>query len=155
MLHSRRKRLGKIAEREAAGESLWAAAFDRPARVKLVHAFQDAAGDNYGVGAFYAAARDAVLGDEGLFFLCDKYMNEMEDLLNYVLRADDEIVPTVVEAMSRALHRDRLRQQITGISTPTLHGPTMCVMRPVEQVITTFAPPNRFLSAPAIVTWRP
>ena len=111
MLHSRRKRLAKIDEREAAGESLWTTAFDQPARVKLVHAFQDAVGDHYGVGAFYAAARDAVLRDEGLFFLCDKFMNETEDLLNYVLRADDDMVPTVVEAMSRALHRDMLRQQ--------------------------------------------
>ena len=111
MLHSRRTRLAKLAQREAEGESLWKPAFDKPARVKLVHAFRDAVDEQYGSEAFYVAARAAVLRDEGLFFLCDEYMNEMEDLLTYVLRADDGLVPTVVEAMSRALHHDRLRQQ--------------------------------------------
>lgn len=66
MLHGRRKRLAEMAAREAAGESLWTAEFDGPARVKIVHAFKDSVGDNYGAGVFYAAARDAVLRDEGL-----------------------------------------------------------------------------------------
>jgi hypothetical protein len=42
MLYARRKRLEARAEAEAAGESFWTTQFDERARIKLVHAFNDA-----------------------------------------------------------------------------------------------------------------
>lgn len=109
MLYGRRKRLAEMAEREAAGESLWTDEFDEQARRKIVLIAQKAVGQNYGSGAFYEVARDAVLMDEGRFFLCEKYMHAEEDLLNHVLRADDEGVVDAVEALSGALHTQRLQ----------------------------------------------
>jgi hypothetical protein len=42
MLFARRRRLEAMEKAEAAGESFWATYFDQSARMKLVHAFNDA-----------------------------------------------------------------------------------------------------------------
>jgi hypothetical protein len=97
LLHNRRKRLADLEAREAAGESFWTEEFERPARVKFVHAYRYATGE---VPEYGALARDAILQNEGEFFLYKDRMPPADDLINYLLRCDDEMVPTVVEAMS-------------------------------------------------------
>lgn len=99
MLHSRRRRLADLASREAAGESFWTEEFDQRARVRIVHAFRDAVGD---WGDYYTYARDAILRDEGLFYLVNRSMTADQDLLNYATSAGDDMMPTVIEAMSAA-----------------------------------------------------
>jgi hypothetical protein len=99
VLHSRRKRLADLASREAAGESFWTEQFDQRARTRIVHAFRDAVGN---WGGYYTYARDAILRDEGIFCLVNPRLSPDQDLINYVMVGEDEMVPTVIEAMSAA-----------------------------------------------------
>lgn len=99
MLHSRRKRLADLASREAAGESFWTEQFDERARTRIVHAFSDAVGDWRG---YYTYARDAIIRDEGIFFLVSPRLTPDQDLIQYVMVGEDEMIPTVIEAMSAA-----------------------------------------------------
>jgi hypothetical protein len=98
VLHRRRKRLEKLARREAEeGASFWTSSFDETVRTKIVHAFRDAAG---GYDEDYASfARNLILRDEGLMYLTSPTVNHTYDLLNFVMQCDDDFVPTVVEAM--------------------------------------------------------
>jgi hypothetical protein len=98
LLYGRRKRLAELAAREAAGESFWTGTFDASIRAKIVHAFRDAVP----YGDYYEYARDAILHDEGLFYLQGEHLTAGIDLLNYLLNCDDEMVPTVIEAMAQA-----------------------------------------------------
>lgn len=99
MLYSRRKRLAELATREAAGESFWTDKFDGPVRNKLILASRFSAGnwEDYNI-----YAREAILHDEGKFFLHDRRMDPTNDLLNFLLTCDDDMMPTVIEAISHA-----------------------------------------------------
>ncbi len=66
MLHNRRKRQESLAAREAAGESLWSAKFDKASRTKIVLAFQTATENSQ---LFGEVARISILRDEGLLYL--------------------------------------------------------------------------------------
>lgn len=98
MLYGRRKRLAELATKEAAGESFWTEKFDASVRTKIVLAFRNAAPND----DFYSHARTAILHDEGKFYLYDRNASEATDLINFFLTCDDEMVPTVIEAMVQA-----------------------------------------------------
>lgn len=104
MLYGRRKRLDEMAAREAAGESFWTKKFDNSVRTKMVLAFRNAAPYK----DYYAYAREAILHDEGKFFLCTDQLDDPEDLINFLLMCDDETVPTVIEAMAQACNSSSL-----------------------------------------------
>jgi hypothetical protein len=99
VLHSRRKRLQELAAREAAGESFWSDKFDEAARTKILIAFQTA---TQNCVPFFEAARLAILRDEGMLHLVDGNWQPVQDLLAYLLNCRDDMVPTVIEAMSQA-----------------------------------------------------
>ena len=98
MLHHRRKRQESLAAREAAGESFWSDKFDKAARTKIVLAFQTATENSQPFGE---VARFSILRDEGLLYLAASGLSPTDDLLNYLLACPDEMVPTVIEAMSQ------------------------------------------------------
>jgi hypothetical protein len=99
VLHSRRKQQRELAAREAAGESFWSDKFHEAARTKILIAFQTA---TQNVNAFFEEARLAILRDEGMLHLVDGDWLPVADLLTYLLRCPDPMVPTVIEAMSLA-----------------------------------------------------
>jgi hypothetical protein len=105
LLYSRRKRLAEIAAREAAGESFWTDKFDESVRNKIVLAFRFSA---HNIADYYIYARDAILHDEGKFYLTAPAADAAQDLIGYLLKCDDGMVPTVVEAMSQACSDGRL-----------------------------------------------
>jgi hypothetical protein len=97
MLFSRRERLRKLAEREAAGESFWTTEFSDNARFRIEHAFNDFSGDSsYGAGTI---ARGTILREEGLRYLQQPQYNDTADLLTHLHKCDDGFVPTIIEAM--------------------------------------------------------
>ncbi|WP_439380521.1 hypothetical protein [Amycolatopsis lexingtonensis] len=101
ILHRHRKRLEELAKREAAGESLWTASFDEKVRTKIAHAFSDFSSGSIIDTA--TIARGLILREEGLFFLCQPRETEWGDLGKYLMACDDEMIPTVIEAMSIAI----------------------------------------------------
>jgi hypothetical protein len=106
LLYSRRKRLAELAAREARCESFWTVKFDESVRTRLVHSFRSAS--NF--IDYYAHAREAILRDEGKFYLHDSSMAAEKDLISYLMTCQDEMVPTVIEAMSQACDDPRLNQ---------------------------------------------
>jgi hypothetical protein len=92
MLFSRRKRQEELAKREAAGEVLWCPDFDRPSRVKLVHALQATfQGDASYPGDRLRAAHKLVCSELGVFYLSDAdaaRTDPVDDLLHAVLNCD-------------------------------------------------------------------
>lgn len=106
MLHRRRQRLKEIADREAAGEAFWTDKFDIAVRTKILHAAEDA-GTTFWRNHFYGAARGMILRDEGLQTLTGS-IDDRQDLLSYLLKAPDNMVPTIVEALSQAFASRRL-----------------------------------------------
>jgi hypothetical protein len=100
MLYARRKRLKDLAEAEARGKSLWSAHFDEQARWKLVHAFRDACPEH--MRETYAeTARALILRDEGLPYLIDGNLNHQADLLDFLLKCEDELAPSAIEAIAK------------------------------------------------------
>jgi hypothetical protein len=102
MLYARRKRLEALAQAEAAGKSFSSTEFDRPARMKLVHAFRDSCPENL-QDKYAEVARGLILRDEGLPYLHDPRVSELDDLLRYLLTCDESMVPTAIEAIGVAL----------------------------------------------------
>ena len=100
-LFSRRRRLAELAAQEAKGASFWSTSFDQKFRNKLIHAFTDAARDY--LGNYAEAARDQILRDEGLMHLVGPNNSEINDLLNFILICDDQMMPTVIEDLATAL----------------------------------------------------
>jgi len=105
VLHSRRKRQQSLAEREAAGESFWSENFDHAARNKILMAFQTATEN---VDRFFEVARLAIMRDEGLLHLSNGNWHPVADLTGYLLACPDDMVPTVIEAMSLACSNQAL-----------------------------------------------
>jgi len=80
MLFARRRRLEALAKAEAEGQSFWSTEFDKNARMKFVHAFQDACSED--MREKYAEiARGLILRDEGLPYLIDPYPHSTDDLI--------------------------------------------------------------------------
>jgi hypothetical protein len=61
---------------------------------------------------FTASARDAILFEEGIFFLTRQSAGAEVDFAEFVLGADDEMVPTSIEAWSQASNDDSLKRQV-------------------------------------------
>lgn len=99
MLHKRRKWQQSLAEREASGESFWSEKFDEPARNKILMAFQTA---TQNVNTFFEVARLAILRDEGMLHLVNGNWQPADDLTSYLLMCPNDMMPTVIEAMSLA-----------------------------------------------------
>lgn len=107
-LHFQRKRAAERAAREAAGESFWTTKFDDSARVRILHSFRDAVGES---GLQYELARGLLLRRAGLLQLCRQTMNPHDDLLNYLLQCPDDMVPSVIEAMSHVCNDGSVKQR--------------------------------------------
>jgi hypothetical protein len=114
MLHSRRRRLQALAEAEARGESFWTEEFDERVRNRLLHAMSNAAGPR--LGACCALARGLILVDEGLLYLINSHLSEVSDFEEYVRRCDDDMVPTVIEAVLLTLRSRESDWSIWGAS---------------------------------------
>lgn len=102
MFHSKRKRLKEMEEREACGEILWSEVFDEKFRVKVKHAFLKCSNGS----AEYVAsrAREAIMMSEGLSYLHDsRHVSAANDFLGYLRSCDNDMMPTVIEAMYLAL----------------------------------------------------
>lgn len=102
MLYGRRKRLAELAAREAAGESFWTDRFDQIVRTKILFAFQHASMTDANC---YAYARKLILEDEGRLYLFGSSLDFYNDLKQFLFTCEDEMVPTVVEAMAQACAR--------------------------------------------------
>lgn len=97
MLFNRRKRLEELARQEAEGATFWTPNFDTATRNRLIYAFLDAAGNETQDAARYARA--AILRDEGWVQLTSGNKTGYADFLEYTAGCDDDMMPTVVEAM--------------------------------------------------------
>lgn len=87
---------------EADGESFWSTHFDKHARMKVLHAFNDACGEQ--VREKYAdVARGLILRDEGLPYLRDSRLDSERDLRRFILTGDDGLIPSAIEAVARTL----------------------------------------------------
>jgi hypothetical protein len=102
MLYARRKRLEAQAAAEAAGQSFWTSEFDEKARMKIVHAFTFSC-EGGGRWQYAKAARDLILLDEGIPYLVSGRMKEMNDLQNFILTGEDELIPSAIEAIAYVL----------------------------------------------------
>jgi hypothetical protein len=99
MLYSERKRQRSLAEREAKGETFWTSHFDKRVRQKLKYLLDECGeGDNAAQRARYL-----ILKDEGLPYLYTDTSNEVWDFELYLFECSDEMMPTVIEAMFRAI----------------------------------------------------
>ncbi|HEV2070575.1 MAG TPA: hypothetical protein VGR26_12345 [Acidimicrobiales bacterium] len=93
MLYGRRNRLQQIAQAEADGKNLWTTEFDRRTRARIAAVFSQ-------VGSGAVAIMDQkvvglLMREEGLFI--DK------SFLNGLMKADDEQLPSLIEAILIAL----------------------------------------------------
>jgi len=121
MLHNQRRKLADRDAREAAGESFWSESFELPLRVKLIQLIDQLPGRS----VFTLGARKAILFDEGTFFLHDSQYNDELDFSQYVLHADDEMIPTVIEAWSQASNRPQLQSQAGAWDSGALFDQTV------------------------------
>ena len=67
-----------------------------------------------GASQYYELARGLILRSAGMLYLVRPNLNPYDDLLNYLLMCPDDMVPTVVEAMSNVCNNDHLAYR-TGI----------------------------------------
>jgi hypothetical protein len=123
-LHFQRKRDAERAAREAAGESFWTTKFDQNVRVRILHTFKDAVGESSSL--HYELARGLLLRRAGLLTLCRQSMGAEDDLLNYLLQCPDDMVPSVVEAMSQVCNDDSIMQRTynwdSGVFDPLVNS---------------------------------
>jgi hypothetical protein len=112
-LHFQRKKYAERAAREAAGESFWTKKFDDSARTRILHSFKDAVGapGNIGSNEYYIIAHGLILRSAGLLYLVRQDFDPATDLLNYLLKCPDDMIPSVVEVMSIACNDDRIRSR--------------------------------------------
>lgn len=108
MLHNRRQRLEALAAREAAGESFWTERFDESFRTKTHLLCQKLLATSHFGDLVLEHARELIRFDEGLFALVSASYSAEYDMLQYILHADDSMVPTVIEALSVAFHDPQL-----------------------------------------------
>ena len=99
-LFNRRQKLNQLATEEQAGQLFWTDAFSTQVRIKLTFAFKEAFRGSW---QLVEKARYLILKDEGLLFLRDKNLDAREDFLEYFQYCDDDMVPTVIEAMMLSL----------------------------------------------------
>jgi hypothetical protein len=99
VLHWWRKRMNEIVLKESQGVSFWSDKFDENTRVRLLYAYRDAA-EQYNLGVPTASARDLLLREKGVFFLVQSGLESSEDFFRYVMECSDDMMPSVVEAMS-------------------------------------------------------
>ena len=104
MLHSMRRRMRDLEEREAAGESFWTEGFSERVRRRIRHAY-----DNLGYSALdssgvcFTEARRMILEQEGDEFLCASGVHAYRDFELFLINAPDEMYPTALEALVIAL----------------------------------------------------
>lgn len=108
MLYARRKRLEKLREREAAGESLWSREFDQAARIRILHALQDCS-EQYYHDELLGEARNLILRDEGWEYLVSDYYGAAHDVFEYIKVAEHSMMPSLLEAVTLCLSIHPLR----------------------------------------------
>lgn len=108
-LHNRRRRLAEIVEREAAGESFWTEDFAERPRTRVEQYFRSLT-EYWWVCAEHA--RELILHDEGLRFLSRASANSASDFLAYLAGCNDDMMPTVLEAIHEGFASDSVRRQI-------------------------------------------
>jgi hypothetical protein len=99
VLHNQRKQERRLREREAAGGSFWTDEFSDQLRTKLHHLMRDQDSS----GTTHDIARGLILRDEGWRDLGTGHRGSVADFETYVVDADDEMMPTVIEAWHAAL----------------------------------------------------
>lgn len=106
LLHQRRKRLAQLAAREQAGESFWSEQFDNRVRYKILLALDDAVGASR---THHDIARGLILRDEGIPYLAGPALDVVEDLRSYIMKCDDEMMPTAIEAVATVCNDQNIR----------------------------------------------
>ena len=104
MLHSMRRRMRDLVEREAAGESVWTEGFDERIRTRIRHAWEDdpyAARDANGI--CFVRARQMILRQEGIEHLSAGSRHPYDDFNEALNSTSDDMYPTVLEALVIAL----------------------------------------------------
>jgi len=111
VLHNQRNNLARLEAREAEGESFWSETFLNSFRVRLIHLMRDLGGSQ----TITVVARKEILIDEGVFFLVSEGYADAYDFEQYVLNAEDRMMPTVIEAWSQTANDPRRK------SHPNMH----------------------------------
>src|SRR5262245_23399467 len=130
MLHSLRRRLAEMAEREAAGESLWTPAFSDRVRTRILHALHRTVGNpvSVSVPAIFAEAQRLVREQEGVFTLTGERRSPSDDFLEYLQLCPDDMYPTLIEALIPALDRaDQVENQVMSYPEFWAHNFTNAV----------------------------
>lgn len=112
MLYSARRREQELAQREAAGESFWTESFDSALRTKLVFAFRDSLPEQHSYIP-YEVVRGLLVRHLGVQYLVRSSNSDQTDVEQFLMAADDEFVPDVLEAMAEAHQRSSV-MQLTG-----------------------------------------
>ena len=128
MLHSRRKRLEELAAQEASGASFWTDEFERTLRRKIVLLARRLVDSVHDGARYLERARELILADEGWFHLHDNNMRAATDMLNYVISAPDQMMPTVIEALSVAFHDRQLAYDTGGHAAGGIFDETVEVL---------------------------
>jgi hypothetical protein len=107
VLFSERKAQQELAEAEAQGESFWTDNFSEPVRVKLWHAFFDAA-ERRSI-AVIGYARGDLLRSMGKLTLTTRSPNESSDLYNWLTSCPSGQMPDAIEAMIDGVKKEDAR----------------------------------------------
>lgn len=108
MLFKRRKELRERAEREAAGESFWTAEFSESFRHKVKHAFDHLVQNHHEAGLHVAKL---IAMDEGKPSLTGGTLG-YHDAMGYLLTCPHDVMPSMLEAIYRALLSEHERTPI-------------------------------------------
>lgn len=106
-LHYNRKRAKSMAEREAAGESLWTDEFSKPVRVKVQN-FVELLDEN---GEARETASLLLRHGLGLRHLISGRFNARYECLQYIGTCPDEIMPSVIEAIHQGFAEQPWNQE--------------------------------------------
>lgn len=99
MLHSRRQRLAKLVDREAAGESFWTPLFNDRVRRRILQWFETGFNSPQSRNDHFSTARQLILHEEGLASLgFNSY--SYRDMEEFLLQGPDHMVPTAIEALA-------------------------------------------------------
>jgi hypothetical protein len=95
----------KLAEREAAGESLWAPGFSQRVRTRILYSLRriHSASSTTTEAQLFEEARRLIVEQEGLYKLVDTATSPADDFFKYYQVCGDDMFPTVIEAVVVAL----------------------------------------------------
>ena len=95
--------------------TVWTASFSDRVRTRIIHALRRTVGNTVRVpmAAVLGEARQAILEQEGEFWLSASTMDPGDDFFDYLRSCDDDMFPTVVESLVSALEKaDRAENEM-------------------------------------------